>query len=358
MSPGGTSPGGTSPGGTSPGGRAGYRQLVAGALAATEVTSSTSHMWFGAGSGGLPAETRRLMDAGSSRAYLLYNLQVQLYSDFYCVGEARPRLDSPMTTPLPGASPFTQALSSANAGQGAREPGWTLVGEEAGALMVRREGLTLWVGPAEIYAASDGSLAPGAPVGVLMPKELLRLSPGFYMALGDSAFPVDGSERLVRFYWNLTSAGAPALIGLLTRLLNAERLAFRVKVVSDPGQYTRCDAGVLYTLRSDYERVSAIVAEAYSAVAGALKPATPALTKQLAPGLGLAEEPGEQMVSFGMSRCRLLAEAIASAAERGIDDAEQRLEVVSERFAQEGIDLDAPYLNPGSRDDYDFPAAP
>jgi hypothetical protein len=333
----------------------GYRQLVAQVLAATEVTSSTSHVWFGVPSQGLPAETQQLIDADSARAYLLYNLQTQLYTDFYCAGEPRPRLDSPMTTPLPGASPFTHALSSANAGQGAREPGWTVVGEDAGALVVTRDGLTLWVAPAEISPADGVSITPGAPVGVLMPKELLRLSPGFYMALGDTEFPVDDSEPIVRFYWNLTREGAPALIEVLTRRLNAERLAFRVKVVSDPGQYTRCDAGVLYTLGSNYECVSAIVAEAYNAIAPALKPATPALTKQLAPGLGLAEEPGEKMVSFGMSRCRLLAEAIASAAERGIRDTSQRLEAVSERFAQEGIDLDTPYLNPGSSDHYHFP---
>ena len=230
------------------------------------------------------------------------------------------------------------------------------MGEEGGALAVARDGLTLWVAPAEISSANGGGLAPGASVGVLMPKELLRLSPGFYMALGDTEFPVDGSEPIVRFYWNLTSEGAPGLIGLLTGRLNAERLAFRVKVVSDPGQYTRCDAGVLYTLRSDYKRVCAVVAETYDAIATALKPATPALTKQLAPGLALAEEPDEQMVSFGMSRCRLLAEAIARAAELGVSDPERRLELVSERFAQDGVDLDAPYLNHGSSDDYDFPA--
>jgi hypothetical protein len=333
-----------------------YRQLLAQALAATEVVSSTSHVWFGARSQGLPAETEQLMDAGSARAYLLYNLQMQLYADFYCAGGPRPRLESPVVAPLPGASPFVHSLSGANVGRGAREPGWTLVREDAGALVVTRDGLTLWVAPAEIYPADGASIAPGAPVGVLMPKELLRLSPGFYMALGDAEFPVDGSEPVVRFYWNLRSDGAPALIGLLTHRLNAERLAFRVKVVSDPGQYSRCDAGVLYTLQSDYDRVSAVVAETYSAIAAALKPATPALTKQLAPGLGLAEEPGGQMVSFGMSRCRLLAEAVAAAAERGIRDAEQQLEAVSERFAREGIDLDTPYLNPGSADRYHFPA--
>jgi hypothetical protein len=33
------------------------------------------------------------------------------------------------------------------------------------------------------------------------------------------------------------------------------------------------------------------------------------------------------------------------------------LEVVGEVFDESGISIDAPYLNPGSRDRYDFPSA-
>jgi class II lanthipeptide synthase len=333
----------------------GYRELVAEALAAAEVVSSTSHTWFGAPSPSLPPHTEQLMDAGSAWAYLLYNLQMQLYCDFYCAGGARPRVADPVATPLPGSSPFVGALSAANAGCGAREPGWTLVRREANVLEVTRDGLSLWVAPEDVHVAGDEPIAAGAPVCVTMPKELLRLSPGFYMALGDAEFLLDGSQPVVRHYWNLRSEGAPRLIELLTRRLNSEGIAFRLKVAGDPAGYARCDAGVLYTLREQYERVCAAVGDAYREVASVLDPATPALTKRLAPGLGLAEEPGERAASFGMSRCRLLAEAIASAAERGLRDPVQRLEAVCERFSQAGIDLDAPYLNPGSADRYEFP---
>ena len=48
----------------------------------------------------------------------------------------------------------------------------------------------------------------------------------------------------------------------------------------------------------------------------------------------------------------LVADAVVTAAERGIETPEDRLEVVRERFAEAGIDLDAPHLGPaGGRAD-------
>ncbi|MGA9875792.1 MAG: T3SS effector HopA1 family protein [Solirubrobacteraceae bacterium] len=331
-----------------------HRQLITQALAATEVVSSTSHAWFGTQSQSLPPETTRLMGADSAREYLLYNLQARLYTDFYCAGGPRQQLGNPALEMLPGHSPFVRALSEANTGTGAREPGWTVRRADGDALVVSRGGLSVWAPPGEVYPADGNSLAPGAPVGVLMPKELLRLSPGFYMALGDVAFPVDGTVAILRFYWNLRSEAAPALIAALTSRLNAECVPFRLKVASEPGSYSRCDAGVLYAQRDEYERVRGLVAEVYEGVAPMLKPTTPALTKQLMPGLGLAEDPGEAAMSFGMSRCRLLAEAIVEAAERGVTEPSKRLEVVGERFAREGLSLDTPYLNRDSVDLYGF----
>lgn len=330
-----------------------YLSLLSEVLAATEVVSATSYSWFGVRSPALPEETVAIMGAESARAYLVYNLQTQLYADFYCAGRARPRLDNPLVEALPGASPFIQTLSEANAGHGAREPGWIVTGHDAGALVVARGGLSLWVAPADVTPSNGDPIGPGTSVSVLMPKELLRLSPGFYMALGDAEFPIDGSAPIVRFYWNLRSRGAPALLDALTRALNAEKLAFRLKVVSDPARYSRCDAGVLYTQRRDYGRVSHAVLEAYRTVGSELKPDTPALTHKLAPGLGLAEDPGDDAVSFGMSRCAMIAEAIVHAAEQGARDPAARLEVVRGRFAQDGLALEAPYLNAGSPNDYE-----
>jgi hypothetical protein len=333
-----------------------FRDQLEEVLAATQITSATSFSWFGVRSEALPENAARMMDPATARAYLVYSLQARLYDGFYCAGRARAQVETPGIEPLPGHSPFVHALSAANAGRGARDPGWTVVGQETGTLVVERGGLKLWAAPHDVYATNGAGLAPGAVVSVLMPKELLRLSPGFYMALGEAEFPVDGSQPMVRFYWNVRSEGAPTLLSALTRSLNGEGIGFRLKVVSDPARYSRCDAGVLYTLRDDYKRLRPAVADAYRAVAPSLKPATPALAKRLAPGLALAEDPGLQAVSFGMSRCQILADAVVRAAEAGVVDPEVRMEIVRARFAEDGITLERPYLNPGSTDRYTFPA--
>jgi hypothetical protein len=84
-----------------------------------------------------------------------------------------------------------------------------------------------------------------------------------------------------------------------------------------------------------------------------LKAETPLFSKPLAHGLGLAEDPktGE---NFGTSRCRLLAEAVCKAHERGLDSAEARWNEVIAAFAAAGLSLDRPHLNPGSTDRYEF----
>ena len=135
---------------------------------------------------------------------------------------------------------------------------------------------------------------------------------------------------------------------VLTSRLNSASLPFRAKVVNDPARYTRCDAGVLYVHRHDYDAVAPVVRATYRELADGLRPATPAFAKPLAPGLAVAEDPGDGD-SFGMHRARLLAEGIVAAGERGSDDA---VAVVAERFAAAGLDLDKPYVNPGSPDRY------
>jgi hypothetical protein len=333
-----------------------YRQLIAGAVTAAEVVSATSFTWYGVPSRGLPPEAAAEIGGEDARALLVDNLQMQLYTDFYCAGAARPQLDDAPITAMPGVSPFAQALSAANQGTAGREPGWTVLRQEGDDVVVTRGGLSLWVAAADLYTPDGTAARPGMPAGLLMPNELLRLSPGFYMALGNAEFPGDGSAPIVRLYWNIRSEGAPALVELLTARLNAEQAGFRFKIVNDPAGYRRCDAGVLYTLKDQYDQVIPVVAAVYGLMRDALKPSVPALTRCLAPGLGLAEDPGDPLTSFGMSRCRLLAEAIVQAADATAPGPYTKQKCAEEQFASAGIDLDRPYLNAGSADGYWFPA--
>lgn len=332
----------------------GYRDLLSRLIDAVEIVSSSSYAWFGVRSPGLDADAEATMGPESVREYLLHNLKWRLYADFYCGGGVRPQLNEPEARSVAGNSVFIHALSDANAGAGGREPGWTVVRVDGRQLVVARDGLSLWMAPEEVYGVDGSDLSSGSNVGILMPKELLRLSPGFYMALGNAEFPVDGSIPVLRFYWNLRSNGAARLISALTTRLNDQRLAFRLKVVNEPGRYSRCDAGVLYTRQADYDRVSGVVRDVHRMAVPTLNPGTPALTKALAAGLALAEDPGAGSVSFGMSRCQLIAEAMVRSAELGLANPHQRLRAIEDRFAEAGLTLDLPYLNAGGIDRYRF----
>jgi hypothetical protein len=112
----------------------------------------------------------------------------------------------------------------------------------------------------------------------------------------------------------------------------------------------RRDATVLYLPGRFFEKCATPI----GSLARELKADVPLFTKLLSRGIGLAESPstGE---SFGMHRCRLIAEAIIESRRQGRDDVEARLMAAEDRFAAEGLSLARPYLNPGSEDIYKLP---
>jgi hypothetical protein len=323
------------------------------ALDAINIHSTTTFSWFGELSPILSPAAHRAMTTSTMREYLCYQLQTRLYGNFYCKGSAIPTAQRNILRRTP-TTPFIEALSAANTGTGARESGWSVVNVTGDLIAVERDGLRLWVRPEDTYAGAEDIPSPGQLRAVRFPKELLKLSPGFYMALGNEALVSAPGQVLVRFYWNLRAEDAPNLLRGVTQLLNDDQIPFRVKVVNDPAQYDRCDAGVLYVQRTDYEQVLPHVRRILVDLGARLKKATPVFTKALAPGLGLAEEPAVSEDSFGMDRCRLLAEAIVRIHERAVISTTDRLRVIEQVFAENGISAAMPYLNPSSPDGYHF----
>ena len=216
-----------------------------------------------------------------------------------------------------------------------------------GRLVVHRNGLSLWVRPEEVRGETT---AAGTAVSIRMPAELRRLSPGFYMALGEE--DLGEEESIVRHYWHLDPHGGQALVAAGTSLINEAGLPFRLKVLIDPDLYTRCDAGVLYTPKQREAELAELLPSLHAAVAAHLRPGTPALTKPLAEGLAVAEDPATHD-SFGMDRCGLLAEALVRAYERGRESPAERAELVEQVFGERGVAFERPYLNPASADEYE-----
>lgn len=247
---------------------------------------------------------------------------------------------------------FSRVLSTANAGNGCRENGWTVVEADANQVVVSKGGLQLNIHPGECESR-DASLHAGSTVSLRLSKELLNASPRYYMALGNCGDVAAAAFPLVRLYWNLRAAGAVKFVESFTRLLNRGGIHFRLKVLNDPAIYARCDAGVLYFYKADHCAVSEAVAALYSSIAPFLNADVPVFTRRIAPGLGLAEDPGTQE-SFGQHRCRILSEGIIRAHAEKAKFLNDRMRIVESQFASEGTRLSEPHLNPCSEDHYTF----
>jgi hypothetical protein len=267
----------------------------------------------------LPAALEGVLDSAQRHRHLVACLRDELYHSFYCHG--RP-VAARWGEPQPAfADPWLlAALSEANHGHGNWEQGWTVERVVDGQAVVAGSRLRVRVPAAD---CRPSRFAPGTAVSVRLPKELPALSPGFCFVVSDA--PTGTFD--VRVYWNITHAGAPVLVEAITSRLNGDGIPFRLKVADHPHRFDRCDAAVLYLEAEAFGAVRTTLREVAAALT--LEPSIPAFTLELAPGVGLAEDDGGE--SFGTQRCALLAEAIVDARE------------VADRFAEAGVDIDAPY---------------
>ncbi|MGA7732491.1 MAG: T3SS effector HopA1 family protein, partial [Chloroflexia bacterium] len=342
-----------------------YRSQLFDVINAVRIHSPTTFSWFGKRSPRLMSRIEREITPRTARSFLHYTLQSRLYSHFYCPGAAIPARDDEPAGKPSGLAHFVERLSEANCGQGYWTGGWAEVAQPGlgpGLISAGRAGLLLLVGDGEYKQDPVGlrSISPSES-GLMLRfgKDLPSISPGFYMALGDLDLDTVGhvheAGRLVRFYWHVTPEGAVALMRLCTHSLNEAQVPFKLKVLNDPQSYSRSDAAVLYTRQAHYPQVASLLENIYPRIRTELREAVPALTKRLAPGLGLAEDSGDGD-SFGLNRCGLIAEGLIRAYEAGSDSPGMRLEAMAHCVAEAGLSLDHPYLSPNSADIYTFHA--
>ena len=284
------------------------------------IRSATSFSWFGDLSPSLSAGARRAMTGVDDARVLvlpapdapLRRLLLQRVLP-RPAGQQRNMLRRTPTTP------FIEALSAANTGTGAREGGWSVV-NVAGtwspwramgcASAVEARGHSTQTRRTSRHLVSSGRFGS--------PRSCSSCLPASTSHWATRAWPSNRGEGWFGSIGTCAPRTAPTLIKLATQLLNDDQIPFRLKVVNDPAHYDRCDAGVLYVQRADYEQVLHAVRRMLVELGARLKNSTPVFTKALAPGLGLAEQPSVPGDSFGMDRCRLLAEAIVRIHERAV----------------------------------------
>lgn len=325
-----------------------YREQIEAAANAVQIQSPTGYSWFGKASEKLPASITRNLNDQTARSILLYALHMKLYRDFYTRGFASPEVrEAGQAIADLGPGGFVQSLEESNSGRGHWENGWTCLEQQDDARLVEKDGLTLWALEAHCRVTDKGGKTDN--VKLRLPKGLLAMSPGYYLALGDAPF-VNAAPDL-RIYWNLHASGAAKLLEIATERLNGAGIPFRLKVLNEPSRYNRCDSGVLYVSQGDFPRLE--LEQIYRALEGHLKSDVPAFTKLLAPGCALAEDPGNGN-SFGLHRCELMAKGLIHAFESGATTLEKRTAAVLDAFSTAGLSCDQPFLNANSEDRYPF----
>lgn len=292
-------------------------------------------------------------------APIIHNLQQSIYYQCYARQVGRPHSNIPQvqTSNSVTSASIVEVLSSANQGRNRQETGWQIVEVlPAGKIVAQRGGVARRFWPGEYVSESGPGMPPvvGSAITAYYQREGRGVQAGFYFAYGEHIIQPTSPYEVVRYYFNITAEGAAVLMRQLTSRLNHFEIPFRLKCVNHVAHFDRIDTAVLYVHARYYRIVAEILADSLPILCTVLQEETPILTRHLAPGIAFAEEPatGE---SFGMSRSRLIAEALWSAYDANQSSTTEKIAAVVKHFSTCGLSLDAPYLREGSTNYYLFP---
>jgi class II lanthipeptide synthase len=249
-----------------------------------------------------------------------------------------------------GARDFTDRLSEANCGRGTWQAGWAVRdNSDNGRVIVEHHDIRFSVATEDVRTVTNPQ-ATEATAFVRLPKEYREWTPGFYFALGD-ADDVCDIEPLVRLYWHIRRRGAVRLTASVTETFNRAGMSFQFKIVNDPLRFHRADAAVLYLPRRSYGDAAPLVRSVYREARPDLRTPVSAYAKQLAPGLAVAEDPGDGS-SFGHHRSRIIASALVSPASLAATSDDERIDAVVDCIRAAAVDPNALQLDTGSIDAY------
>lgn len=243
------------------------------------------------------------------------------------------------------------------------EAGWSVLGDgQAAAVMdppaspwqvaACRGSEVRWVDPIDLYSPTGIGLRPrpGDAIAVTGRRDHVDNSWWSTMSPG---WPELRGAPTVRVYWAVVPAHVIHLVELLTGVL-ACSVSYALKCPLDLDRCRRPDGVVVYVLADEWPTVERQLASVHRRSHHWLRPDTPALTLPIAHGVGLAEDPVDD--SFGSSRCRIVADALESSLAIGAHPSRHELiTAVKAAFVRHGIDVAAPWRNPGSTRSYGWP---
>jgi hypothetical protein len=281
-----------------------------------------------------------------------------LYADWYLDGEAA---DGPAEEPPEAPGPLdlglTDLLREAHVEARRWETGWAVDGVSSqGRVAVTRDGRRRIVARVDVLPETRPCLPPrpGDAVRVVGRRDVLDESTAFWFAYSEDWDESSLPPTLVRVYWNVRRRAAPALVAALTASLAEAETPYSLKVAVAERDGGRPDRAVLYLERDAFPAATPAIRAAHAALEDAFVPHVPRLTRLLAPGLALADDPGTGD-SFGQHRCALVADALSGDGAGGVDP-EERVAAIVAHLAAAGLDPARPYLRSTGDEDLPWPS--
>lgn len=223
-----------------------------------------------------------------------------------------------------------------------------------GSIIASRYSRTQKFFPGQYIAEADRiPIREGTKISVIHRVKSRTQQPGFFFFFGRSSLDLCELPPMVRVYWNAQRDRAADLVGTVTGALNAYEIAFNFKITTRASDFSRRDCAVLYLPRRMYRVATLALAPEIPHLTSMLHGSEPLFTRRLAPGIGLAEDPGTNAHSFGSSRCEILAEAILAARVGRCVPLDRFHQQFASSVSSRDLQMNALFLNPRSEDIYD-----
>ena len=287
--------------------------------------------------------------------YLVAQVQTYLYDIYFSHSQiSNQELDTAARQPHPVKNnmidgidiDFYPRLIQSNTSRGYFDPGWEIIAETVrGELIVVKNGLHLHIDPHQ-HLSPEADRAVGAIVPIYLPPNLVGQDT--YIAIGNAGLP---DTESIEIYFNITPDAAVEICHTLTIELNKLGIPFQFATLHDPALFHRYDAGTLNLSQSHYQLAHPVLAAIYQTHQAAFAVPVPLFSKQLAPGLGLAET-SASFGNFGLHRCHLLATSLVQATRQCQTSSAEKLNSIEQIFIAAGINLHQPHLNLTEVDGY------
>lgn len=185
-------------------------------------------------------------------------------------------------------------------------------------------------------------ISEGDLIRVFRPRRSGDVQGGFIFFFGTETSADGDTLRIVRLYINTQARAAPRAVPEICRGLDRYRVPYTLKSARYSRAYDRRDSTVIYVGARYVQIVAWILSELYSQIRGGLNAEVPPLTRRLAPGIALAEDPGTGE-SFGAHRAWAITAGLIEAHRLGSGQLADRLQSVRASFEHHDIAWNQPY---------------